>query len=200
MGRDRRCFVYTHSSMPEEPLVILHTALRGEIVDSTSGIITQTSNNDELQKHRDAYRPDRVRAAIFYSISSTQIGLQGIELGNYLIKRVATELRKEFPNLHKFSSLSPIPNFKKWFFDTLKRANSDKKYAQQVFSPDELNSLKGVLKKDDIFMELMKHLNSNSWLQIDGLADILKPIMMKVCIRYLYLEKKRGYALDSVGT
>ncbi len=32
------------------------------------------------------------RAAVFYSISSTQPGLRGIELGHFLIKRVAESL------------------------------------------------------------------------------------------------------------
>ena len=35
----------------------------------------------------------KINAAIFYSISSTQAGLQGVELGNYLIKRVVRELQ-----------------------------------------------------------------------------------------------------------
>ncbi len=36
---------------------------------------------------------NKITAAIFYSISSTQAGLQGVELGNYLIKRVVRELQ-----------------------------------------------------------------------------------------------------------
>lgn len=36
---------------------------------------------------------NKINAAVFYSISSTQAGLQGVELGNYLIKRVVRELQ-----------------------------------------------------------------------------------------------------------
>lgn len=36
---------------------------------------------------------NKVNSAIFYSISSTQAGLQGVELGNYLIKKVVRELQ-----------------------------------------------------------------------------------------------------------
>lgn len=36
---------------------------------------------------------NKINAAIFYSINSTQPGLQGVELGNYLIKRVVRELQ-----------------------------------------------------------------------------------------------------------
>ena len=47
---------------------------------------------------------------------------QGIELGNYLIKRVVKELQAEFPNVNKFSSLSPIPTFRLWLIEKLKVA------------------------------------------------------------------------------
>lgn len=36
---------------------------------------------------------NKINSAIFYSISSTQAGLQGVELGNVLIKRVVRELQ-----------------------------------------------------------------------------------------------------------
>lgn len=36
---------------------------------------------------------NKITTAIFYSISSSQAGLQGVELGNYLIKRVVRELQ-----------------------------------------------------------------------------------------------------------
>lgn len=36
---------------------------------------------------------DRIAAAIFYSISLTQQGLQGVELGTFLVKRVLKELQ-----------------------------------------------------------------------------------------------------------
>lgn len=41
-------------------------------------------------------------------------GLQGVEMGNYLIKNVVQELLIEFPQMYQFSSLSPIPGFKDW--------------------------------------------------------------------------------------
>lgn len=43
VGLYRRCFVYTHSSMPDEPLVVLHTALSDEIARSMKGIVSATS-------------------------------------------------------------------------------------------------------------------------------------------------------------
>lgn len=43
VGPYRRCFVYTHSSMPDEPLVVLHTALSDEIAGSMKGIVAAAS-------------------------------------------------------------------------------------------------------------------------------------------------------------
>ena len=34
LAPDRRCYIYTHRSMPGEPVVVLHTALEYEIADN----------------------------------------------------------------------------------------------------------------------------------------------------------------------
>lgn len=44
---------------------------------------------------------NKINSAIFYSISSTQAGLQGVELGNYLIKKVVRELQVSEKRLNK---------------------------------------------------------------------------------------------------
>ncbi|CAN0451306.1 unnamed protein product, partial [Hapterophycus canaliculatus] len=41
----------------------------------------------------------QARSAVFYSISATQKGLQGVQLGNFLIKRVVAQLRAELPQV-----------------------------------------------------------------------------------------------------
>lgn len=60
-----------------------------------------------------------MKAAIFYSITSTQKGLQGIELGKHLIKNAVRNLQAEHPNLSTFSTLSPIPGFRDWLLNGL---------------------------------------------------------------------------------
>jgi malonyl-CoA decarboxylase len=54
------------------------------------------------------------KVAAFYSISNCQPGLKGVSLGNFLIKRVAEELKRELPQLKTFCTLSPIPGFARW--------------------------------------------------------------------------------------
>jgi malonyl-CoA decarboxylase len=48
------------------------------------------------------------------SLTSICIGLTGVELGRFLIKRVVGELKREFPHLHTFCTLSPIVMFRAW--------------------------------------------------------------------------------------
>ncbi len=43
----------------------------------------------------------QARSAVFYSISATQKGLQGVQLGNFLIKRVVAQLRAELPQVRR---------------------------------------------------------------------------------------------------
>ena len=56
----------------------------------------------------------QANTAVFYSISSTQKGLAGIDLGNFLIKQVAQRVLTEFPNIETLITLSPIPGFRNW--------------------------------------------------------------------------------------
>jgi len=44
---------------------------------------------------------------MFYSITNCQEGLRGISFGNQLIKQVAEDLKREFPHLRRFATLSP---------------------------------------------------------------------------------------------
>ncbi|KAL6197668.1 hypothetical protein ACLB2K_033274 [Fragaria x ananassa] len=47
--------------------------------------------------------------ALFYSISSTQPGLSGINLGKFLIKRVITLVRKDMPHISVSGTSPPSP-------------------------------------------------------------------------------------------
>ena len=110
LDSDRRCFAFFHYKMPQEPLIFVEVAL----VESVSNNI-QTLLDDSVPK-RD---PASAKVAIFYSISNTQVGLSGINLGNFLIKRVVSRLSSEFSNIKTYATLSPIPGFVKWLAGVL---------------------------------------------------------------------------------
>ena len=102
---DRRCFAFFHPSMPEEPLIFVEVAL----TDETPGQIVPI-----LRIDRETIPGDSASTAVFYSISNCQSGLAGISFGNFLIKRVAQELKQEFPELKRFVTLSPVPGLMRW--------------------------------------------------------------------------------------
>jgi len=103
---DRRCFTFFHPVMGEEPLIFVEVALEQQMPEAIAPLLSRQTPA--------AVDPARFRVAVFYSISNCQPGLRGISLGNFLIKRVADELKKEFPQLKTFCTLSPIPGFASW--------------------------------------------------------------------------------------
>ncbi|KAF4529235.1 hypothetical protein B566_EDAN017747 [Ephemera danica] len=210
VGPYRRCFMFTHDSMPREPIVVLHTALADTISASMRGIVSAqqrlsvdagAAGGLAALLAADTENPDLVKAAIFYSITSTQRGLQGIELGNYLIKRVVTELRAEFPLVSMFSSLSPIPHFRTWLLERLKAVDRGEASISSVFTEGELGALQRHLEATEVpsAAALRTLLAGNDWLQDHALVQAMEAPLMRLCARYLFLEKRRGFALDSVA-
>lgn len=102
---DRRCFAFFHPQLPNEPLIFVEVALLPEMPAAIAPLI---------DKHAQPLPPSQWKVAAFYSISNCQPGLKGVSLGNFLIKRVADELKRELPQLRTFCTLSPIPGFARW--------------------------------------------------------------------------------------
>jgi len=102
---DRRCFAFFHPQLPHEPLIFVEVALLPEMPAAIAPLIDKAS---------EPMHADRFKVAAFYSISNCQPGLRGVSLGNFLIKRVADELKRELPRLKTFCTLSPIPGFARW--------------------------------------------------------------------------------------
>jgi malonyl-CoA decarboxylase len=106
-------------------------------------------------------------------------------MGNFLIKRVAESLKKEFPSLKTFCTLSPVPGFVEWL------ANN------QDLSPDDIKP--GMFEK---YQESIKvfNLQEKSWnerLQAGWHPDTAslkeKEALMSLCAFYLMTQSsKRG--------
>ena len=102
---DRRCYAFFHPAMADAPLIFVEVALTEAIPSAIAPL---------LAVERQPVPIDRARTAVFYSISNTQRGLGGITFGNFLIKQVVEELRRELPRLDTFVTLSPVPGFRQW--------------------------------------------------------------------------------------
>jgi malonyl-CoA decarboxylase len=132
LGPGRRCFAFEHPSMPQEPLVFVHVALVPEMAATLEDIRRAGRAGEGVAGAEEG----RAGAAMFWSISATQPGLAGVDLGAFLIKRVVDQLRKEWPSLEGadphaglpagfvFSTLSPVPGFVPWLTGSLKNALS----------------------------------------------------------------------------
>jgi len=77
-------------------------------------ILSVLADVDAQSQSLEASTPEQADTAVFYSISSTQKGLAGVDLGNFLIKQVAQRVLAEFPNVQMLITLSPIPGFRNW--------------------------------------------------------------------------------------
>ena len=102
---DRRCYAFFHPALVDEPLIFVEVALSAEIPAAVQPL---------LAEERPLTPPARVNTAAFYSISNCQQGLAGVSFGNFLIKQVVEELRRELPSVSTFVTLSPVPGFMKW--------------------------------------------------------------------------------------
>src|SRR4249919_3346417 len=134
---DRRCYAFFHPALVDEPLIFVEVAL----TESIPGAIAPL-----LAEDRQLVPIERARTAVFYSISNTQRGLGGISFGNFLIKQVVEELRRELPKLENFVTLSPVPGFMQW----LKQASD--------------------LPVTDAERELLKQLDDPHWIESEPIT------------------------------
>ncbi|XP_021295138.1 malonyl-CoA decarboxylase, mitochondrial isoform X2 [Herrania umbratica] len=210
LGVGRRCFGYFHSAIPGEPLIFIEVALLKAVAQTIQEV---------LWDHPPILESEAT-CALFYSISSTQPGLAGINLGKFLIKRVITLVRRDMPHISVFATLSPIPGFMQWLLSKLASqsklaeaediscSSADRSgltFYENVLEPEEERRLiesSGDFAAGKNGMEIMLNLltpTSHDWTNSSKLLSALKPALMRLCARYLLQEKKRGKALDSVA-
>ena len=136
--------------------------------------------------------------------------LQGIELGTHLIKHAVKSLKEEFPAMNTFSTLSPIPGFRNWLLAKIQSCKRGE--CKSFLKPQEEESLLPYLtlenidsksnltyEKEEFFMQLYSVIINNKWIENEDLANVLQTPLMRLCAQYLYLEKRRNFAFDSVA-
>jgi malonyl-CoA decarboxylase len=140
---DRRCYAFFHPALIDAPLIFVEVALTETIPSAIAPL---------LAVDRQPVPTDRARTAVFYSISNTQRGLGGISFGNFLIKQVVEELRRELPKLDTFVTLSPVPGFMQWLNKTDEVTGEDRAVLKLLDepkwfeNPEMVAQLRGVLE------------------------------------------------------
>jgi malonyl-CoA decarboxylase len=164
---DRRCYAFFHPALVDEPLIFVEVALTETIPGAIAPL---------LAEDRELVGIERARTAVFYSISNTQRGLGGISFGNFLIKQVVEELRRELPKLEDFVTLSPVPGFMSW----LKKADD--------------------VPVSDEDRPLLEHLDTPDWWKNAELEGQLRSVVEPLAAYYfLKARSSKGRLIDSVA-
>jgi malonyl-CoA decarboxylase len=183
LDSDRLCYAFFHNKIPDEPLIFVEIAMLNRLADNIGTLLDQSALT---------INPQEADTAIFYSISNAQKGLAGINLGNFLIKRVVSELANTFKNLKHFATLSPVPRFRKW----LKEALASEE--ESLLTEQEKEKLKRISTSHNTSIGLLALLNSD-WSGDPEKVQELKPILMRLCAYYLTEIKRKKKAYDPVA-
>ena len=182
---DRRCYAFFHPGMSEEPLIFIEVALVDGLASSVQELLDESAPE---------IAPEEANTAIFYSISNTQRGLQGISFGPFLIKQVVTSLRRQLPNLKTFSTLSPLPGFRRWltsYYEAAMGAETLGSMGQALMEAARL--LKVAAEPEAVF-------NTPQWWQNQQVVATLQEPLLALCARYLHEPRaKDGAPLDPVA-
>ena len=180
---DRRLYAFFHPRMPEEPLIFVEVALVNGIAGNVQSLLDESAPTGD---------PAAANTAIFYSIANTQKGLRGSSFGNFLIKRVVEDLRRDLPNLKTFSTLSPIPGFRAWLDSAIAEGKPN------ILTADDRKKLKEAVGATVSKGQLPK-LVASDWSSDPALSAALKEPLTRLCARYLVREKKGTLPLDPVA-
>jgi malonyl-CoA decarboxylase len=164
LAPDRRCFAFFHPALPDDPLIFVEVALVRGLAGAVQPLLVQDTDNEAA-----GTRASLADTAIFYSISNCQDGLRGISFGNFLIKQVVEELKGELPHLSHFSTLSPVPGFRRWLA----------KRAAATNDPEAV---------------LLSHLEADA---LQG--EAMRPLIMRFCATYLTRRATAQEAADPVA-
>ena len=162
---DRRCFGFFHPALPDEPLVFTEIAL-------TAGLSAKVQ--PLLDPESPILGPQSRNCAMFYSISSCRGGLRGVSFGNALIRRVVDSLRREFPRLKTFATLSPVPGFRGWLTGAAREGNPKS-------------------------AAIVARLSDTGWLGNAARSEELERELVPLCASYLLVAKRGQEPADPVA-
>lgn len=171
LEKDRRCYAFFHPALVDEPLIFVEVALLKSMADNVQKI---------LEEGAEAPLSPDARTAIFYSINNCQRGLRGVSFGNFLIKQVVEELKRELPQLNQFATLSPIPGLRRWL-------------EQEAESDGE-----GLLNPED--KALVHSLKDDRWWTDEVFQEeVVQPLRRLTALYLLRAKKPNGEPVDPVA-
>jgi len=183
LDSDRRCYAFFHPRMPMEPLIFVEVALTRALAGSIQALLDETAPVLPVQ---------RATTAIFYSISNTQAGLRGVSFGNFLLKRVIDDLKRDFPRLKTFATLSPMPQLRTWL-------KQDREAWTQAFRPADWKRIAAVHDAPASAMAVQNLIEGSDWVANGEFAAALRDPLRRLGARYLMHAKSGQQAFDPVA-
>ncbi len=184
LDSDRRCYAFFHPRMPLEPLIFVEVALLEDLADNVQKLLDESAPVFDTRK---------ATTAIFYSISNTQAGLRGVSFGNFLLKRVVDDLKRDFPKLKTFATLSPIPGLVRW-------ASRDRERFVAAFTPADWKRLAefGIDGPESPAFDALLA-GALDWKDDALQVRPLREPLMRIAAGYLLNERSGDKPLDAVA-
>ena len=186
-----------HFKMPYVPLVYVEVAFSKGLIRKIYRIIGERRQTTTLRE---------ADTAIFYSLNSTFAGLRGIGIGAKMIIRAREYLEKNYPQIKRFSTLSPIPGFGQYLFTVLDGTGQgfsltagkiDINKRGRFFTSAEIENIKAELgmtrgsARDVSNSEMLKAvLKQKEWHKNPVFKKALKHPLTELTRYYLEREKK----------
>ncbi|MFB9971200.1 malonyl-CoA decarboxylase [Pseudoroseomonas cervicalis] len=194
LAPDRRCFGFFHRALPGEPLIFVEVALVRGLASAVQPLLARSADPAPMPE-------PGFDTAIFYSISNCQEGLRGISFGNFLIKQVVEELKAELPGLTQFSTLSPVPGFRRWLKRKLDRDGN-------ALTPEERGALSALLPAPQEESAeagaphagaLVEGVATGEWWRDRKREAALRPPLLRLVAEYLTRPNSGMGAIDPVA-
>jgi malonyl-CoA decarboxylase len=168
---DRRLYAFFHPALVDEPLIFVEVALTEDMPAAIAPLLAHP---------RQPAAAEAATTAVFYSISNAQKGLAGVSFGNFLIKQVVEELKRELPRLETFVTLSPVPRFAAWL-------------AREIDDPSS-----PLLSAED--RRILALLDKPQWFHKAAAADAVERVLAPLAAHYFLKAKMDdGRPLDPVA-
>ncbi|WP_215908886.1 malonyl-CoA decarboxylase [Phreatobacter stygius] len=159
---DRRCYGFFHPQLVDEPLIFVEVALTRDIPPAVGPL---------LDLARTPIAAAEATTAVFYSISNTQRGLGSVSFGNFLIKQVVEDLKRELPNVKTSVTLSPVPGFASWL--------AGQRKAEVAWLDAATQAELGLV-------------DEHGWHADAGKAERVRAVLLPIAVRYLLAAKTAG--------
>ncbi|OWZ24316.1 Malonyl-CoA decarboxylase [Phytophthora megakarya] len=211
IGRQRYCFGLFHMHMPHAPLVFVQTVVTDHLCDNITPVLEQDTPVVPNPSH-----------IIFYSVSTSNTGLRGLNIASHLLFLTIQRMSSLFPQCTTAATLSPVPGFARWFKAALAsgdQQSSDTKNVLQTkqthdpnlqrqeplqrsfFTTEQAQRLTMKYGVNQLVLHkwLLKKISDAKWHRDAELVGNIRDVMSAACARYILFERKQDKILDPVA-